>query len=78
MLRETKGLVAKRRQEGCIAVDMEIAGVQAICSFYGLDLYCFLEAGDVLSESGYEMEGLHKANHDVGKLLIAMEVLGKL
>ena len=78
MLRETKGLVSKRRQEGCVAVEMEIAGIQALCSFYGLDLYCFLEAGDVLSDSGYEVEGLHEANHGIGKLLIAIKVLKKL
>lgn len=30
MLRETVGLVAKRREEGCIAVEMELAGVQAV------------------------------------------------
>lgn len=78
MLRETKGLVSKRRQEGCIAVEMEIAGVQALCSFYGLDLYCFLEAGDVLADSGYEIDGLQNANHNIGKLLIAMKILGKL
>lgn len=73
MLRETKGLVAKRKGEGCIAVEMELAGVQAICDFYGLELYDFLEAGDVLGDSGYEFEGLHDANHNVGKALIALE-----
>ncbi|MGI6677833.1 MAG: hypothetical protein ACOX2Q_01790 [Dehalobacterium sp.] len=30
MLRETKRLVAKRKSEGCIAVKMELAGVQAV------------------------------------------------
>ena len=74
MLRETKGLVAKRKEEGCIAVEMELAGVQAICDFYGLELYDFLEAGDVLEESGYEYEGLHDANHNIGKALIALEI----
>ena len=78
MIRETKGLVAKRREEGCIAVEMEIAGVQALCSFYGLELYCFLEAGDVLSDSGYVIEGLNEANHSIGKLFVAMEVLKRL
>ena len=73
MLRETKGLVAKRKGEGCIAVEMELAGVQAICDFYGLELYDFLEAGDVLEDSGYEFEGLHNANHNVGKAMIALE-----
>lgn len=73
MIRETKGLVAKRKEEGCIAVEMEVAGVQAVCDFYKLELYDFLEAGDVLEASGYEVEGLHGANHNLGKLYIALE-----
>ncbi|MDD5900064.1 MAG: nucleoside phosphorylase [Lachnospiraceae bacterium] len=74
MLRETKGLVSKRKNEGCIAVEMELAGVQAVCDFYGLELFDFLEAGDVLSDSGYEVEGLHEANHSLGKVLLALEI----
>lgn len=72
--RETKGLVAKRKAEGCIAVEMELAGVQAACDFNGFELYNFLEAGDVISDSGYELEGLHRANHDLAKLYIALEI----
>lgn len=74
MIRETVGLVAKRKAEGCIAVEMEVAGVQAVCDFYDLELYDFLEAGDVLGSSAYEVEGLHGANHNLGKLYIALEV----
>ena len=74
MLRETKGLVAKRKKEGCIAVEMELAGVQALCDFYGLELYNFLEAGDVLADSGYEVEALPAANHDLGKFYIALDI----
>lgn len=73
MLRETVGLVSRRRDEGCVAVEMELAGVQATCDFYGLELYDFLESGDVLGESGYDVEGLSCANHDLGKLYIALE-----
>jgi len=73
MIRETVGLVAKRKEEGCIAVEMELAGVQAVCDFYNFELYNFLEAGDVLEASGYQLEGLHQANHDLGKLYIALE-----
>jgi hypothetical protein len=47
--------------------------VQAVCSFYGLSLYNFLEAGDVLEESGYDVANLRGANHDLGKLYIALE-----
>ncbi|MCR5671070.1 MAG: nucleoside phosphorylase [Butyrivibrio sp.] len=78
MLRETKGLVAKRKEEGCIAVEMELAGVQALCDFYGLELYDFLEAGDVLADSGYEVEALPAANHDLGKFYIALDVAARI
>lgn len=74
MIRETVGLVTKRRSEGCIAVEMEVAGVQATCDFYGLELYSFLEAGDVLEEGNYDVSGLPAANHDLGKLYIALEI----
>ena len=47
MLRETVGLVEKRREEVCIAVEMELAGVQALCDFYGLELY------DILRQAMY-------------------------
>ena len=78
MLRETAGLVNKRKAEGCLAVDMELAGVEALCDFYDLELYDFLEAGDVLEEGGYEVEGLHGANHDLGKLFIALNVIERI
>ncbi len=78
MLRETIGLVKKRKEEGCIAVEMEVAGVQALCDFYGLELYNFLEAGDVLEESGYDTKELHSANHNKQKLHIALEVLKRI
>ena len=73
ILRETAGLVSKLKAEGCIAVEMELAGVQALCDFYGLELYDFLEAGDVLESSGYDIEGLNDANHNLGKLYIALK-----
>ena len=78
MLRETVGLVRRRKAEGCIAVEMELAGVQALCDFYGLALYDFLEAGDVLAESGYDAAGLADANHDRGKLYLALEIAKRI
>lgn len=61
-----------------IAVEMELAGVQALCDFYGLELYDFLEAGDVLAESGYDAAGLHSANHHLGKLELALVILKRI
>ncbi len=78
MLRETAGLVQKRRAEGCLAVEMELAGVQALCDFYGLELYDFLEAGDVLDESSYDAGGLESANHHLGKLHLGLEILKRI
>ena len=74
MLRETVNLVNKRKEEGCIAVEMELAGVQAICDFYGFELYDFLVSGDVLIEGNYETEGLAATNHDLDKLFIALKI----
>ena len=37
-----------------------------------LEIYDFLEAGDVLESSGYDIEGLHNANHSFGKLYVAL------
>ena len=78
MLRETVGLVRRRKAEGCLAVEMELAGVEALCDFYGLTLYDFLEAGDVLNESGYDADGLDSANHHLGKLHLGLEVLKRI
>ncbi len=78
ILRETVGLVQRRRAEGCIAVEMEVAGVEAVCDFYGLELYDFLEAGDVLAESSYDAAGLKSANHNLGKLYLALEIAKRI
>ena len=74
MLRETVNLVKKRKEEGCIAVEMELAGVQALCDFYGFELYDFLVSGDVLIEANDETDGLSAANHDLDKLFLALQI----
>ncbi|MFR4145607.1 MAG: hypothetical protein ACLT1J_04285 [Mediterraneibacter gnavus] len=75
MLRETVNLVNKRKEEGCIAVEMELAGVQAICDFYGFELYDFLVAGRCADQKGnYETDGLSAANHDLDKLFLALQI----
>lgn len=74
MLRETIGQVALRKSEGCIAVDMEVAGVQAVCDFYNFELYNFLVTGDVLYENSYDNSKLSAANHDLDKLQIALKL----
>lgn len=77
-MRETVGQMTKRKSEGCIAVEMELAGVQAVCDFHGLELYDFLATGDVLSEKEYRVEGLKDANHNMDKFYIALEIAKRI
>lgn len=77
-LRETEGQVRKRKEEGCIAVEMELAGVQAVCDFHGLELYAFLVTGDVFTESGYDNSGLQGANHGMENLYTALAIAERI
>lgn len=76
--RETKAKLEARKAEGCIAVEMELAGVQAVCDFYGWDLYDFLATGDVLDQAVYDVSGLAEANHNIDKLCIAIEIAKRI
>ena len=78
LLMETVNLVKKRKEEGCIAVDMELAACQAITSYYGLELYNFLQPGDVLLEDCYDKTLLHNANHDLIKLEIGLRIIEEI
>ena len=49
--RETTGNRDKRVREGCICVEMECSGLQAVCDFRGLQLYQFVYAADSLNDS---------------------------
>ncbi len=76
--RETRYQFDARQKEGCLAVEMELAGVQAVCDFHGFTLYNFLVTGDVLDAPTYENEGLHEANHGLDKLWIALHIAGRV
>ncbi len=76
--RETQAKLVARKAEGCIAVEMELAGVQAVCDFYGWDLYDFLVTGDVLDQAVYDVSGLADANHNMDKLYIAIEIAKRI
>lgn len=46
--RETEKNVAKRKADGCISVEMESAGLQALCTFKQWELYTFFFASDLV------------------------------
>lgn len=56
LYRETSGKAERLRQEGCISVEMEIAGLQAVCDYHDLSLYSFLFASDCLDEKEWHNE----------------------
>ena len=72
--RETKTAFAKRKNDGCIAVEMELAGIQAVCDFHDIELYSFLVTGDVLDGEKYIPDGLIEANHSLDKFFIALKI----
>ena len=72
--RETKTACEERKKDGCIAVEMELAGIQAVCDFYGIELYSFIVSGDVLDGEKYIPDGLSEANHSLDKFFIALKV----
>lgn len=76
--RETRTAVRRRKDEGCIAVEMELAGVQAVCSFYGIELYDFLVTGDILDGEVYDSRGLRDANHSLDKFYVALKIAEEL
>ena len=75
---ETRELVRRRKADGCIAVEMELAGVQAVCDYHGFELYDFLVTGDVVDQQVYSPEGLTEANHCFDKFDIAVMIAKSL
>ena len=74
--RETRNNFEKRKAEGCISVEMECAGMQAMCDFRGLELYAFFTSGDLLDapewDQRHEKGEKTGTQHDVGHFDIAL------
>ncbi len=52
--RETRGKIARRREEGCLTVEMEAAGMMAVAEFRGVVLGQVLYGGDDLSGAEWD------------------------
>jgi len=57
--RETVAKIAARRDEDCVAVEMEAAGLMAVAEFRGAVLGQLLYAGDDLSGEEWDRRGWH-------------------
>lgn len=76
IFRETENNFAARRAEGCLSVEMECAGVQAMCTFRGLKLYVFFTSGDLLDAPKWTARmaagQIKHTQHDSGHFDIAL------
>ena len=58
-------------------MEMECAGVQAVCDFRGLELYTFLFSGDLLDAPEWDkrlLGGEEELDHQLKKFFIALEL----
>lgn len=56
--RETRGKVLKRKEQGCICVDMECSAMNAVAKFRGKDLFQFFYAADNLDSVKWDKRSL--------------------
>lgn len=76
--RETVNNFEKHKADGCISVEMECSGIQAMCDFRNINLYIFFTSGDLLDAPKWNRrhkEGeLTGTQHDSGHFDIALEL----
>lgn len=75
--RETREEMEERRAEGCIAVEMELSAMQAVCDYAGIELYSFLYRADNLDSATWEKgqrDSLLSKNERLEILNIAFEI----
>ena len=76
--RETINNFRKHKEDGCISVEMECSGIQAMCDFRNLNFYTFFTSGDLLDAPKWDKrhkEGEIKGTqHDFLHFNIALEL----
>ncbi len=56
--RETRAKVARRKEQGCICVDMECSAVTAVAQFRGKEIFQFFQAADNLDGEVWDKRSL--------------------
>ena len=74
--RETRGIMEKRKADGCLTVEMECASIMAAAQFRGIDCYQFIYAADSLDDAEWDSRTLGKLTDDAREnfLRVALEV----
>lgn len=68
LYRETQNNLAKRQAEGCNSVEMESAGMQAICDYRNMDYYPFFFGADLLDAPEWNQRNLGNENEKEAQL----------
>ena len=78
--RETRNNMAKRKADGCVAVDMECASAMAVGRFRGAEVYQFLYAEDSLDGDAWDRRtmGAVPASSYEKYLRVALEAASRL
>lgn len=80
--RETINNFEKHKADGCISVEMECAGIQAMCDFRNLEFYTFFTSGDLLDAPKWDKRRkkgeVTGTQHDSGHFDIALELANYL
>ncbi len=72
--RETRGKVRRRREQGCLCVEMECASLAAVAQFRGLRFAQFFFAADNLDAPAWDARGLPHLGRSVGDQCFAAAV----
>jgi len=79
--RETKNKVIKRKEQGCICVDMECASLTAVAKFRNKEVFQFFYAADNLDASKWDQRSLgndEKLSKKENIVLLALELANKI
>lgn len=79
--RETKDKVIKRKEQGCVCVEMECASMSAVAKFRNKDFFEFFYAADVVDSSQWDMRSLggnHKLDQKEKIAILALEFASRI
>lgn len=77
LYKETQNNFQKRKADGCISVEMESAGLQALCDFRGFNFYTFFFTSDVLAGTSWKNLTLGKtaeAENQINSFEVALKI----
>ena len=79
--RETKDKVKRRKEEGCVCVDMEASAIKAVANFREKDVFQFFYAADNLDNEEWDKRSLmcsDKVDEKMKALYLALELATKI